>query len=67
MASEGCAVALWDLADASPVAAEIAKEFGVKAAAFQLDVTDCKAAGETAGKVREEFGKIDYGAGWGFG
>ena len=34
MASEGCNVALWDLVDASPVAQELVKEYGVKAEAF---------------------------------
>ena len=61
MASEGCNVALWDIADATAVAEEIkAKYSGIKAQAFQLDVTDQAAVAATAQKVKDGFGKIDY-------
>jgi NAD(P)-dependent dehydrogenase (short-subunit alcohol dehydrogenase family) len=60
MASEGCNVAIWDLVDATPVAEEIAKEYKVKAQAFKINITNCKAVAETAAKVKEVFGKIDY-------
>lgn len=43
-------------------AEEVCKEaegLGVKAAAFQCDVADFKAAGETVGRVTETFGTID--------
>merc|ERR1719379_411584 len=60
MASEGCNVALWDLVDATPVAEELAKEYGVKVQAFQINITDSKAVAEQAAAVKAAFGKIDY-------
>eukprot|EP00398_MALV-I-01_sp_L67-1_P000263 gene263-515_t len=60
MASEGCNVALWDIADATPVAEEIKTKYKVQAQAFQLNVTDQAAVASTAQQVKDAFGKIDY-------
>lgn len=53
-------MALWDLVDASPVAEELKKAHGIKAEAFQLNITDVPAVKAAAEKVKASFGKIDY-------
>jgi NAD(P)-dependent dehydrogenase (short-subunit alcohol dehydrogenase family) len=59
LAAEGANIAIADVADGTKVAAEIASEFGVKAMARTIDVSDESQVSEFVAEVMEVFGKVD--------
>ena len=59
LADAGADIVIWDLNDATAVANEIAAEYGVRAAALQVDVTDPAAVDEAIAKSAEIMGTLD--------
>ncbi len=59
LADAGADIVIWDLNDASAVAAEIAAEYGVRTAALQVNVTDPAAVEAAVAKTAEIMGTID--------
>lgn len=59
LADAGADIVLWDLIDATEVAAEISKEYGVKATAFVCDVTDQQMVADTVAKSGAAMGTLD--------
>lgn len=60
-AAEGAAVVVWDLgAGAESVASDIAREFGVKAIAISVDVTDHAATRQAVADTIAKLGSIDH-------
>ena len=59
LADAGADIVIWDLNDATAVAADIAAEYGVRAAAIQVDVTDPAAVDAAIAKSAEIMGTLD--------
>ena len=59
LADAGADIVIWDLNDATAVANEIAAEYGVRAAALQVDVTDPAAVDAAIAKSAEIMGTLD--------
>jgi NAD(P)-dependent dehydrogenase (short-subunit alcohol dehydrogenase family) len=59
LADAGADVAIFDLADASAVAAGIASEYGVRAKAYLCDVTDPEAVRASIAAAAADFGGLD--------
>ena len=59
LADAGSDVVIVDLADAAKVAEEIAKEYGVRTAAFQCDVTKPDQVAEVIKKAADKMGTLD--------
>lgn len=59
LADAGSDVVIFDLNDATKVAEDIAKEYGVRTAAYVCDVTDPKQVEETIAKAAEDMGTLD--------
>lgn len=60
LADAGSDIVIFDLADATKVADEIAAEYGVRAAAFVCDVTDPAQVEETIPKAADRMGTLDF-------
>ena len=59
LADAGADIVIWDLNDATAVANDIAAEYGVRAAALQVDVTDPAAVDAAIAKSAEIMGTLD--------
>lgn len=59
LADAGADIVIWDLNDATAVANDIAAEYGVRAAALQVDVTDPDAVDAAIAKSAEIMGTLD--------
>ena len=59
LADAGSDIVIWDLNDATAVASEIAAEYGVRAAAIVVDVTDPAAVDAAIARTAEIMGTID--------
>ena len=59
IADAGADIVIFDLNDATKVAEEIAAEYGVRAAAFQVNVTDPEAVEKTIAAAAEKMGTLD--------
>lgn len=59
LADAGASIAIFDMSDASETAAGIEKEYGVKARAYQCDVTNAEQVQETVRLAAEEMGTLD--------
>ena len=59
LADAGADVVIFDLNDATAVADEIAKEYGVKTAAFVVNVTDPEAVEKAINAAAEKMGTLD--------
>ncbi|MGI6070155.1 MAG: SDR family oxidoreductase [Blautia sp.] len=60
LADAGSDIVIFDLADATKVAEEIAAEYGVRTAAYVCDVTDPKQVEETIAKAADKMGTLDF-------
>lgn len=60
LADAGSDIVIFDLADATKVAEEIAEEYGVRTAAYVCDVTDPVQVEETIAKAAEKMGTLDF-------
>jgi 3-hydroxybutyrate dehydrogenase len=60
LAKAGSNLALFDLASAGDVARTIAKEYGVEARAYAVDVREATAVAAAVAKAAEDFGSIDH-------
>lgn len=59
LAARGSDIAILDMQDASDTAAAIAEQRGVRAAAFQCDVTDPDSVASAMAQAAEHFGTLD--------
>lgn len=59
LADAGADVVIFDLNDATAVAQEIAREYGVRTAAFQVNVTDPAAVDQAIAAAAEKMGTLD--------
>ncbi len=59
LADAGADIVLWDLNDATEVAAKIGEEYGVRACAFVCDVTNPEQVADTVNKSAAAMGTLD--------